>query len=75
MKKKTLILLFSILPCFCFAKDRNFFGFQFGIGATIPLYADKAVWENHSKMNDESFARFIIGSDVGFSLKLAKPLF
>ena len=75
MKKKTLILLFSILPCFCFAKDRNFFGFQFGIGATIPLYADKAVWENHSKMNDESFARFIIGSDVGFSFKLAKPLF
>ncbi|MGN0740203.1 MAG: hypothetical protein ACI4LX_08555 [Treponema sp.] len=75
MKKKILILLFSILPFFCFAKERNFFGFQFGIGGTIPLYADKAVWDNHSKMSDENFARFIIGGDVGFTLKLAKPLF
>ena len=62
----------------CFAreeKERKFFGFQFAVGGTVPLYGDGAQWNNHAKMTDEHYARIVIGSDVGFTLKLAEQLF
>ena len=62
----------------CFAreeKERKFFGFQFAVGGTVPLYGDGAQWNNHAKMTDDHYARIVIGSDVGFTLKLAEQLF
>ncbi|MCR5612506.1 hypothetical protein [Treponema sp.] len=76
MNKKFLMIPVLMLSCFLtFAKDRGFFGFQFGLGGTVPLYGDGIQWDNHSKMNDEKYARVIFGADAGITLRLSKPLY
>lgn len=79
MKKKLFLIipliLFSSLAFSRETKDRNLFGFQFALGADIPLYGDINQWTNHDKMTSDKYARLILGGDVGFTIKLADPLF
>ncbi|MBP5401567.1 MAG: hypothetical protein J6Y36_00250 [Treponema sp.] len=77
-RRNFFIAIILLCTSLCFAhepQERKFFGFQFAVGGTIPLYGDGAQWDNHAEMSDNHFARIVIGSDVGFTLKLADPLF
>ena len=56
-------------------KERKFFGFQFSLGSGYPFYGEKDIDDNHDKMNSNHYNRFIICGDIGFTLKIADPLF
>lgn len=79
MKKQLFFILsLVLLTASVFAretKERKVLGFQFALGADIPVYGEKNQWNNHDKMTKDKYARIILGGDVGFTLKLADPLF
>ncbi|MBO7122765.1 MAG: hypothetical protein J6V90_05745 [Treponema sp.] len=76
MKKFLLITAFFICSAALFAEnERNFFGFQFALGSGYTFYGDDNLKSNVSDTMNRGYARMILYTDAGITLKLTDQLY
>lgn len=76
MKKFLLIIAAFLCSFLLFAEEeRKFFGFQFALGTGYTFYGDSDLKSNERDAMHRGFARIILYTDAGVTLKLTDQLY
>lgn len=76
MKKFLLIIAAALCSAMIFAEsERNFFGFQFALGSGYTFYGDDNLKANVNDTMNRGYARIILYTDAGITLKLTDQLY